>query len=273
MNWLNKLERRLGHFAIPGVYRYIVILQIAFFVIAWVFGEKFTNGMALDPIAIMHGEVWRLVTYIFIPPVSARGWELFMIFYFMFQFYLGDVLEAEWDTFKLNLFLLVGMILHTAAALFMMWIMGSYSNDFAISNKYFVLSVFFSYATLRPNQSLLLFFILPVKVKWLALLSAVFVVFELITAPVLYKLVILACLGNYLIFFGRHWTQEFRQRASSQTKRSGPIAALIPSQHFHKCSECGKTDQTDPELEFRFSSKDEQEYCTKHLPSSNTQGT
>ena len=254
MNWLDKLERRFGHIAVPGLMRVIVALNVVVFILLRI-NAGWSHALVLDPDRVMHGEVWRLVTYIFLPPPMD---PLFLLFALYFLWIMGDGLEQEWGAFRLNVFYLCGMIATTLVAFFI--------TPRSTTNAFLNLSVFLAFATVLPDFEVLLFFVLPVKVKWLGLLSAALVVLDIIVAPYPMKLASVVSLGNYLLFFGPHFFRSAATRREDMRRRARLEAASREgeSEAWHRCAVCGKTEVDDPELEFRVA-EDDREYCMAHL--------
>src|ERR1700730_5197736 len=164
MTWLDKLERRFGFLAIPGLCRLLVGFTVLVFVLI-LLNPDFLNVIALDPGRVRRGEVWRLVTYIFIPPSLS---PLFLLLGLWFLWFIGDGLERAWGAFRLTLYFFVGMIGTTVAAFF-------FGSNF--SNSMLTAALFFAFATFYPNEVIYIFFILPVKVKWVAWAMAVFLLY------------------------------------------------------------------------------------------------
>ncbi|HEY8902559.1 MAG TPA: rhomboid family intramembrane serine protease, partial [Chthoniobacterales bacterium] len=157
MSVLNTLEKRFGRFAIPGLIRYVVALNALVFLLNLV-SPSYVYVLSLDPDAIAAGQVWRLVTWIFIPTTMSLLW---IIFYLMFTWWMGDLLESTWGTFRLNLYYLVGYLGGTAAAM----LFGASLGNIALNA-----SLLFAIGTLAPNLEILLFGILPLRLKWVALI-------------------------------------------------------------------------------------------------------
>src|SRR3954465_7906299 len=155
MGFLDKLERRIGFIAIPGLIRAIVTLSVLVFILCYL-NKGFDSYLALDIGRIRAGEVWRLITYIFVPQMSH---PLLVLMAVWFLWYIGDKLEQAWGAFRVTLYFLVGMIGTTAAAL----VSGS-----QFSNQMLFTTIFFAFAHFYPEDVIYLFFILPVKIKWLA---------------------------------------------------------------------------------------------------------
>lgn len=256
MNWLNKLERRLGRYAIQGLMRYIVIINGLVFLFTLVDPEnKAIRSLMLDPALVLRGEVWRLVTFIFIPPSLSPIWILFVLY---FYYTMGASLEHEWGSFKFNLFYLVGVIATALVA---------FVTGLGATSLYLNLSLFLAFAFVFPNYEILLFFFLPVKVKYLAILDWIFLGITLLFYPLPYKLMVIVALANYALFFGKETWEAIllRNQVSANRKRFFDEIANTPPRH--RCTVCGKTEKTDPRLIFRVckACDGDREYCEKHL--------
>ncbi|MGB4616698.1 MAG: rhomboid family intramembrane serine protease [Dethiobacteria bacterium] len=189
MKWLNKLERRYGRYAVKNLMLYIIGLNALIFV--WVqIDPAAYHLLVLHPSLVLRGELWRLVTFIFIPPTFSPLWLIFTLY---FYYLVGSGLEQAWGSFKFNVYYLVGMIATILAA---------FITGHGATGVYLNLSLFFAFATLYPDFQVLLFFILPVKVKYLAWLNAAFLGYTLLFSPWPSKVAALASVLNYFIFFG-----------------------------------------------------------------------
>ena len=253
MAWLDKLERKFGFLGIPGLIRIIVGFSALVFVLVRL-NPGFVSMLDLDPARIRHGEVWRLFTYIFIPQTFSLLWIIFVLW---FVWFIGEGLERAWGAFRLTLYFLVGMIGTTAAAFF-------FGSNF--SNSMLIASMFFAFARFYPDEMIYVLFILPVKIKWVAWVSAAFLLLGFIVNSSSYRMALLAAFANYLIFFGPEFIYEARHRQEVSTRRrrfeSQPRSEAEP---LHKCAVCGGTESTDPNLDFRVA-RDGEEYCIAHLP-------
>ena len=161
MSLLDKLERRFGFLAIPGLPRILVGFAALVFGLTWLL-PGFTSMLMLDPVRIRHGEVWRLITYIFIPQATSPLWVLFALW---FLWWVGEGLERAWGSFRLTLYFLVGMIGTTVAAFF-------FGSNF--SNSMLLMSLFLAFAHFYPEEIIYILFILPVRIKWLAWIAGAF---------------------------------------------------------------------------------------------------
>jgi hypothetical protein len=256
MSLLDKLERALGRFAIPNLSLYLVIGQV-FVLLAYLAGRINLTGFLLVPALVTQGEWWRVFSFLLMPPPPGMFGYIFVAFAWYIFYLMGNALEHSWGTFRFNLFLLLGATLTIAAAFV--------TPRYAATNAFIAGSVFLAFAYLNPDFELSLFFILPVKIKWLALLTWVLYGVSFVRGDLPTRLQILASVGNFLIFFGRDMLLSLRYRrrvAERQAER-----AAEAEQPRHVCYVCGKTDRSHPDLDFRYCSKcaGDQCYCPDHI--------
>lgn len=282
MNWLNKLERKYGRYAIPNLMYYIIIFYGVGFVLAYLNPTFYQQFLSLNAEAILHGQVWRIITFIIQPPSTNIIWVVFALYlYYM----IGKQLEMAWGAFRFNFYFFSGVLLHVMAALIAYFITGL---SLPIGTAYLNLSLFFAFAALYPDVQFLLFFVIPVKVKWLAWLNGAFFIYSIFQAflpayansvyGVVYKAQALAAVVsilNFLIFF--FGSRNMKPYSPKQMKRKKEFHRKVqqaqrPVQEYengarHKCAVCGKTELDDPNLEFRYCSKcnGNYEYCQEHL--------
>jgi hypothetical protein len=253
MTFLDRLEKSFGRFAIPGLIRYVVALNALVFLLVTI-EPGYASVLELDRSAVLRGEVWRLVSWIFIPETTRILW---IIFYLLFTWWIGDMLEASWGAFRLNAYYFLGMLLCIASAL----IFGVSGGNFFLN-----LSLFLAIATIAPNFEILLFLILPVKMKWVALFSLALPALYLIAGPLSAKMMVVMCLGNYLLFFGPTFVRNRMEQRRTADRRARFQGAAKSSESLHRCETCGATEVSHPEAEFRVTS-DGREFCLDHLPS------
>jgi hypothetical protein len=258
MSLLDRVEARFGKYAVPGLMRFVVGMSIAVFVLYKLWPHTI-NFWLLIPELVMQGEVWRLVSYIFIPQFGGLfGDYLSLFFYVLFQVWVGDGLEKEWGPFRLNVYFVLGMIGTTLAAFFFG---ATFSNGMLIN------SLFFAFARFYGDMVIHLFFVLPMKVKWLAWIDAVFLVFTMIIGDMEARMTILLGMVNYFVFFGKDIVREARMRREIGARRARFDTAIRSDvgETLHRCKTCGCTEESEPEREFRVAG-DGEEYCTEHLP-------
>ena len=201
MQWLNRLERKFGRFAIPNLMVYICLTMLAVFLLDVIIGIPVSSMIALSRAALLRGQIWRLVTFIFVPPASGVITILFALY---FYYFISPSLEGAWGSFRFNAYYLCGMLGAVLAALISGW----------GSNTYLNLSLFLAFAQLFPEHQVLLFYILPVKVKYLAYvdwaLFALSFITGLLTRDWATCMAILMSLLNFFLFFGPDFTRRFR---------------------------------------------------------------
>ena len=261
MKWIDRAETRFGHLAISHLLQGIALLCAMSFILSKL-NEGFFDLLALDPRLVMEGQVWRLVTYLFVPQIFSLlpfpEW-LNAAFFVLFMLWIGNGLEAAWGAFRLNLFCLVTMLGITVAA----FVFGATYAQFMFTQV-----LFFAFARFYPDEQISLYFVLQVKVKWIAWLSAAWLCFQFtFSGSNSFRASLIAVLASYFLFFGREIFQEVRTRGEVATRRRKfETAAAVPEGFsLHTCEVCKRTENSAPELEFRVA-KDGHEYCTAHLP-------
>src|SRR5207247_6140767 len=257
MTWVDKLERRLGFLGIPGLIRIVVGLNALVFMLVRL-NPDFRFMLDLDPERIRHGEVWRLVTYIFLPQTSSFLWIILLLW---FLWFIGEGLEQAWGPFRLTLYFFVGMIGTTAAAFFF---------GARFSNGMLIASLFFAFARFYPDEVIYILFILPVKIKWLAWVFAAFLLLGFVLNSNSYRAALIAAFANYFIFFGPEIVRQATHRHEVSTRRRGfETHSRNADEALHRCAVCGATELTDPNLDFRVA-RDGEEYCMAHLTKAQT---
>lgn len=282
MKWIDKMERRFGKYAIPNLMYYIIILYALGFVIQVASPGLYYEWLCLDADAILHGQIWRIFTFIIQPPT---GSFLFIFFSLYLYYMIGRMLEAQWGSFRFNLYIFSGLLLHVLVCLIIYLIFGW---NLSYGTMYLNMSLFFAFAVLFPDVQFLLFFIIPIKCKWLGYANGLYFVITIISGFVvpigsptwraLLEFGILAMpansiealvsLLNFVIFYfamkqSRFSPKEIKRRKTYEKK----IRAVSQKSSHHRCAVCGRTDEDDESLEFRFCSKcvGNYEYCQEHL--------
>ena len=231
--------------------------------------------MAFDRELILQGQIWRLFTY----PLAYNAGNIFYTAISLVCYYsLGRAMENIWGTLRFNLFYLSGIVMMDIYCM----IFGGYADAY-----YLNLSLFLSYATMFPDAQFLLFFIIPVKAWIFALLDLVLVVMGLLTETFPYNLFSVISIANYLLFFGKDvvnviplsWRANaarlFRKKPKQKAKvvpfpNAGSYEATtasVKAPYTHRCTVCGRTDVSNPELEFRYCSRCSGYhcYCEDHI--------
>jgi membrane associated rhomboid family serine protease len=190
MRWLDALERRFGQWSIPHFPLFIALANFAIYFLNQ-FDHRFIYQLNLNPDAIRHGQWWRIVTFLFIPP---RVSPIVLVIWLYLLYQYAQALENEWGEFRFCFFYLIGAAATVIAAL---WIAHA-----SISNMPLNTTLFLAFAALYPEFELLLFFIIPVKVKYLAWFVWLGLLFSFVTGNFVFRVAIGASLFNYFLFFG-----------------------------------------------------------------------
>lgn len=283
MKWFNKLERKYGRYAIHNLMYYLIILYAVGFVLE-IFGNGFySRYLSLDMAMIFKGQIWRLFTFIMGPPNSSI---LFILLSLYFYYMIGSVLERTWGAFRFNVYMLSGWLLHIVAALIIYLVFGV---SFPFDTYYLNMSLFLAFATIAGEMEVLLFFIIPIKVKWLAYVDMVYFALTIIgglfqsvlpanilyglfqigiMATPVYAVAALVSLLNFIVFYGM--TRNYRTVSPKEIKRKADYKHKIQAAGKgikHKCAVCGRTEKDGEDLVFRYCSKCEgtYEYCNEHL--------
>ena len=278
MKFIDKLERKFGRFGIPNLTIYMIVCYVIGYALMIV-NPGILNWLSLEPAYILRGQVWRLVTWVLYPP-STSGVLWFAIAVLFFYYPIGTSLERTIGTFKYTLYILSGVIFTILGAFILYFLLGGNVLVGNVFSTYSIsLSTFLAYAMCYPDMQVLLMFIIPVKMKWMAIFYVVIVVYEMIQyimAGAWYLVIpIVASLLNFIIFyfgtkdFSRynpkeiHRRNEFRRAMEPQGRMKSGSGSVTK----HKCAICGRTELDDPNLEFRFCSRcnGNYEYCQDHL--------
>jgi hypothetical protein len=256
MSFLSKLERSLGRFAIPHLSLYLVLGQVGVY-LAIVMGRLDAGLLLFVPRLVLMGQWWRIFSFLLIPPAT----NIIFIGFAWWMFHLmGSALEEFWGNFRYNLFIFLGAALTVALSFLQL--------DMVVSNAFLAGSVFLAFAFLNPDFEMLLLFILPVKIKWLALLTWLFYGYEFVVGGWSGRLQVIAAVGNFLIFFGGDIVRNASAGRRAMVRSADRAASAgRADQPLHRCRICGKTDKSNPELDFRYCSKcDGAEcYCPEHI--------
>lgn len=276
MNWLNKLERKWGHLAIPNLMIWLIGAYSIGYVLYRV-NPVMIDLMTLSPYHILHGQIWRLLTWILMP-TSGSIFSLLIMGLLYYQ--LGTALERTWGTFRFNVYIFSGMLFTVLGAFILYGIMyllnGGVTGSmqyigYGFSTNYINLSIFLAFAMTYPDMQILLMFFIPVKMKWMGIIYGILVVAQFIEGSWASKIAIVMSLLNFIIFFfstrdvKRYAPHEVKRRQKFKAQMREPVGYANGA--HHKCAVCGRTELDDPTLEFRFCSKCEgnYEYCQEHL--------
>ncbi len=280
---MKDLRRRFERFClknrnrgIPNLMLYIAIGNLIVYVLSVIDPSNVVyRYLCFSRSSILHGQVWRLVTYIFTYLLDTSGWSFFLAAVSLFCYYqFGKILESYWGVFRFNLYYLAGVVLTDLAAI----VLGSGADATALN-----LSLFLAVATIAPEARVLLFFVIPIKMKYMAWVYLGFSVLNVAMYLRLYGLLSFAWLLpvvpllNYFLFFGSDiknifpntWRVKPRKNYRTTAAHEKPNADWAASYrsktgekpYRHKCTVCGRTDTDYPNLEFRYCSKCSGYYC------------
>lgn len=263
-------------FGVPRLMLYIVIGNV----LVWLFGMMDQTGtlyslLYFDPAMFCKGQVWRIVTFMLVPE-AGNAFVLLIAMYF--YYFIGTSLEREWGTGKFTIYYFSGMLLTVLYSLVFYWLT---KNRILVSASYVNLSMFLAFATLWPEQKVLLFYIIPVKMKWLAWVDAALFAFSVVQYIIIgrigFALVPIVAMAGYLLFFGE-WLFGFispkRARQKAKTIQFKQAAKKVQREqqaqgYTRKCAVCGRTDTDHPDLEFRYCSRcaGYHCFCAEHIGS------
>lgn len=274
---MSRFEKRFGKYAISNLSLILILCYVVGYIIQLI-NADFLLYLTLNPYAVLHGQIWRIFTWVIIPPSSLDPFTIIML---LFYYNIGTSLERTWGTYRYNVYLLSGMFFTVVGSfvwLLVQYLTGGTSSNIEyisilasvyFSTYYINMSIFLAFSATFPNVQVLLMFLIPVKVKWLGILYGLVLVYDFLFAGNLVtRIAIASSLLSFVIFFVTsrshiHMTPkqmkrrvEFRQ----DIRRNSRVTK-------HKCAICGQTEDDDPSLEFRFCSKcnGNYEYCQQHL--------
>lgn len=284
---LNKLERKYGKYAIERLSLYLILAYVIGYTLQFSGSLDF---LRLNPYEIANGQIWRIVTWVIVPPERFSIFTIIMLFLY---YSLGTTLERTWGTFRYNVYIFSGMIftLIGAALLYVVLVCvlgldGAFIGRnvaLCVSTYYINMSIFLAFAATYPDMQLLLYFIIPIKIKWLGILYGVLLFFDMIQGNIFVRVIIAMSLLNFVIFYlstrnlhggyrKAKWTKGFsfgNASTTTNTQRNeyNNQRRANPSITKHRCAICGQTEKDNSELEFRFCSKcnGNYEYCNVHL--------
>lgn len=251
---LDSLERRWGGWCIPGLLRVVALVQALLFILIKA-NPAVHPHLQLVPQEVLRGEVWRVLSFVFLPPTSSVLWIIFAV---MFLIFIGDILEGAWGSFRLNLYYFGCVLLLNVAAFVT-------QRGTGMEATLLYMSLFLAACVIAPEVEILLFFVFPVKLKFLGWFNAAILVMTLISSPQSWAAV-LAVLIPFACFAGPSWIRGLKHQSDvAGRRRRFQSQQLAESEAFHTCVTCGVTELKDPQADFRIAA-DGQEYCRSCLP-------
>ena len=273
--WLDRFCYNHPRFGIENLMKYIAIGNVAVFLLDLVTGGYATAFLSFSPHLILHGQIWRLLSFVFVPVSGFNPGNMFSLLWFamstLFYYYIGNALERQWGSARFTMFYGLGVVLNLVLG---------FALHIPVNMFHVNMSMFFSFATLYPDMQVLLYGILPLKVKWLAWFDAAIFALDIIRAFSMgawaFALLPVIALLNYFIFFWEDLSCLIKGKAQRAAYRHSPqVVDFKKAQkeikknkgYIHKCAVCGITDADDPDMEFRYCSKCNGYYCycSRHI--------
>ncbi len=281
---MSEFERRFGKYAIPNLTLFLIAGYVVGYVIELI-NPEFLVYLSLDAYKILHGQVWRIITWLLIPPTETNFFFVLLMLYCCYS--IGTVLEQTWGTYRYNVFFFSGILLTVVASFVALGVaqlyytaqFGANAMDaietmyptlwYAFGTYYINVSLYLVFAMTYPDMMVRFMMLIPVRMKWLGLLDVVYLGYIFFVGGVFNKCAVMAAVVNCLLFYLinikkiRSPKQAVRHARFEQSMRKASAAKVTR----HKCAICGKTEESDPNMEFRFCSKcnGNYEYCSTHL--------
>ena len=252
------------NFGIRNLMIYVVIGNVLVYLVSRMDTTgTFMYYLYFNSALILKGQIWRLITFVFIPTTSSILWFAVALY---FYYFIGSTLEKYWGTAKFTVYYLCGV----AFTMIYAFVVGLFVPGYLGVDAYYLnLSMFFAFAMLFPDTRVLLFFFIPVKVKWLAIIDAVYFVIGIVTGVFPVNLLPVIAVMNFLLFFAGDLIDMIRVTKTSNSKQAINFRKeakkakreMKDAPYRHKCSVCGRTDAEYPDLEFRYCSKCQGYHC------------
>ena len=268
-NWLDKMERRFGRYAIRNLTMYLLAGYAIGYLLSFTMPQLLTY-FTLEPALILKGQVWRLLSWVIIPPNDNI---IFVIFMMLLYYSLGNTMESYLGAFRYNVYIFSGILFTVIGAFIVNGLIGGITGFGSLYSTYYInMSIFLACASIMPDYQLLLYGIIPIKMKWLAVLDVVLLAVDAVQGGLIIRIVIIASLLNFIIFF--FCNRNLRGHSPKQAARRKKFQKQIsrPQNQYaggakHRCAVCGRTELDNPTLEFRYCSKcnGNYEYCQDHL--------
>lgn len=289
---ISKFERKFGKYAIKNLTLYLIIGYVVGYLVS-MFSPEVYELLRFDPYMVLHGQVWRIVTWLIIPPEQFQLISVIIMLAFYYQ--LGQGLEKTWGTYKYNLYMFSGFLFTIVSAFILYIILGLlYGNGMTevdqifgmgigscVTTYYVNMSIFLAYAITYPEEKILFYFLIPIRIKWFGIAYGAYIIWEIVNAfryystiqAIIITVLIVASLLNFFLYviLGKNRNRfspnqiKRRQQYRQSIKRSAPKS--YEGGAGHKCAVCGRTELDSPDLTFRYCSKcsGNKEYCQEHL--------
>jgi len=268
------LEKKLGRLAIPGFIRFLAVFTFMVVCIEYYYYATYSGPaneytgyndmLSFDADLIAEGKVWRLFSFILISPAPPSIiWGLVTM---LIMWFINDALERSWGAFKVTLYVVSTIGLQIAALY-----IAPNNLDAVLSARcgnFLYASIFMATAAYLPNYEFRLFFIIPVKLKWIAVLVFALALFQTISFPyqtVSFMILIASFIPYAVVFIPNFMHRMAHAQKTAERRREFQSNQIDEDDVFHRCVKCGVTDHDNPEMDFRVAS-DDQEYCRNCRP-------
>ncbi len=267
--WVDRFCVNHRNFGIPNLMMFVVVGNL----VVWLFGavdktHTLYSLLYFNAEAIFHkGQIWRLISFIFVPQYG--GLSLLLSLYF--AYFIGSTLEQHWGTARFTLYYLSGVLFNVLFGV-LFWLLG---YNIYVDAFYISMSMFFTFALMYPDMTVLLMFIIPVKMKWLAWIDAAFFALNVISNPFPVNLLPIVAILNFLLFCWDDIMRYARPYSSVNNKNTVNFRREVnrmqreerTRDYSRKCEVCGRTDRDYPDLEFRYCSRCSGYhcYCIDHI--------
>lgn len=263
MNWIDKLERKFGRFAVHNLTLYLIMFSAFGFALQMTSPMFYQQYLSLNAERILHGEIWRIVTYLIYP---LDGSVLFLALMSFIYYSLGRFLEQLWGTFRFNLYMIIGILGNVLAAIIIYLLFGIVA---LLHADQLYMAMILGFAMTVPEMEFRLYFAIPVKVKWLGIFYVVMLVLNFIQTSLPGKIaIVMSVLNVILFFFAIKKPAQQAKVIKRQHEFKKKVQESTPKMEYrHRCAVCGRTELDDPTLEFRYCSRcaGNFEYCKEHL--------
>lgn len=286
----SKFEKKFGKYAIKNLSLYLIIGYVIGYVIYYINSDLYSY-LTFNPYMILHGQIWRVFTWLLMPPEELG---IFTIIMLILYYQLGQGLERTWGTYRYNVYMFSGFLFTIVSAFVLYIVYGllyaqvisdyqvvSMAIGSSVSTYYINMSIFLAYAATYPEEQLMFYFLIPIKIKWFGFIYGIYIILDIVRAfsyystvqAVIITVLIVASLLNFLLYMilgkSRNRFNPNQVKRRHQYKQS--IRSAKPVNYEggarHKCAVCGRTELDDPNLTFRYCSKcsGNKEYCQDHL--------
>lgn len=278
---MDKLERKFGKYAISNLSMILIICYGVGYILKYFNNGSILKFLTLNPYLILHGQVWRLVSWIMIPPSDSNVFLVLIML--LFYYSLGTNLERTWGAFRYNVYIFSGMLFTVIGAFLLYGVYAGLTGGYyetigaliasSFSTYYINMSIFLAFAVMYPNMTVMLYFIIPIKMKWMAIVYGAMILLSFFQNGYGGKVAIVASLLNFIVFFfmQKSYFKGSPRARMQQAKRRHEFNNNLKRETSkitkHKCAICGRTEDDSPDLVFRFCSKcnGNYEYCNEHL--------